>query len=115
MEAVMTGWVRQIVLAAVIGAGAVALLRAQVVRPGDTMQIWEYRSEVVRSAASPATSEQRAETRRLTTGTPDSMLNSYGRNGWELVGMTRREVRVEDTLETETLYVFKRPAESRNR
>jgi len=43
------------------------------------------------------------------------MLNSRGREGWELVAVTRREIRVDDTLQTETLYAFKRSTRSVNR
>ena len=108
----MKRWMLGAGLAGVIVCGAAALVRAQVTRPGDTIQLWEYHTEIVRSAASPA-SDARNENRR--PGSPDAMLNSYGRNAWELVGVTRREIRVDDTLETETLYVFKRPTEARNR
>jgi|SRR5262245_13971449 len=110
----MKGRFLGLILAAGIVLGAVALLRAQVVRPGDTIQLWEYHTEIVRSAASPAPTD-RSGGRRPSNGSPDSMLNSLGRDGWELVGITRREVRVDDTLETETLYVLKRSNESRNR
>jgi hypothetical protein len=44
-------------------------------------------------------------------GKPGRHLNAWARQGWELVGMTRREVRVDDALMTETIYTFKRPAE----
>ncbi|MFL5609192.1 MAG: DUF4177 domain-containing protein [Gemmatimonadaceae bacterium] len=76
---------------------------AQTSRPGDTLQLWEYRTEITR-----------VETRR-DTGTAEAMLNAHGHEGWELVAMTRREVRVEDTLTTETIYTFKRPGRSVNR
>jgi hypothetical protein len=93
---------------------AVGLVRAQAPRPGDTVQLWEYHTEVVRGPASPA-ADSRTETRRGPAGAADSMLNTWGRTGWELVGVTRREVRVDDTLESETFYVFKRPTGVRNR
>jgi hypothetical protein len=58
--------------------------------------------------------ETRPDSRR--EGNPaDSMLNSRGREGWELVAVTRREIRVDDTLQTETLYAFKRSTRSVNR
>jgi hypothetical protein len=38
----------------------------------------------------------------------ESMLNGLGREGWELTTLTRREVRVQDLMQTETTYVFKR-------
>jgi hypothetical protein len=82
--------------------GAVGIF-AQAPRPGDTLQLWEYRTEITR-----------VETRR-DTGSADVMLNAHGREGWELVAMTRREVRVEDTLVTETIFTFKRPGRSVNR
>jgi hypothetical protein len=43
------------------------------------------------------------------------MLNTWGHEGWELVAVTRREVRVDDTIQTETLYAFKRPTRVINR
>jgi hypothetical protein len=43
------------------------------------------------------------------------MLNAWGGEGWELVAVTRREVRVDDTIQTETLYAFKRPTRLVNR
>ena len=33
---------------AILFLGAMAMLRAQVTRPGDTMQLWEYHTEIVR-------------------------------------------------------------------
>jgi hypothetical protein len=84
-----------IAVVATLGLGGAGIF-AQAVRPGDTQQLWEYRTEVMR-----------VETRRE-AGTPDQMLNSLGHQGWELVAMTRREVRIEDTLQTETVYTFKR-------
>jgi hypothetical protein len=82
--------------------GAVGIM-AQTQRPGDTLQLWDYHTEIMRM-----------ETRR-DTGNPDSMLNGFGQQGWELVAITRREVRVDDTLHTETLYTFKRPSRTVNR
>jgi hypothetical protein len=78
---------------AMILLGGVAIL-AQATRPGDTMQLWEYRTEVARDRGGPAA---------------DAMLNARGGEGWELVAVTRREVRVDDTIQTETLYALKRP------
>ena len=91
--------------------GAVAIT-AQTSRPGETMQLWEYRTEITRERGVPA--ETRTDSRREANPT-DSMLNSRGREGWELVAVTRREIRVDDTLQTETLYAFKRPTRSVNR
>ena len=90
---------------AMILLGGVAIL-AQATRPGDTMQLWEYRTEVARDRAVPP--ESRGEPRRG-GGSADAMLNAWGHEGWELVAVTRREVRVDDTIQTETLYAFKRP------
>ena len=90
--------------------GAVAIT-AQTSRPGETMQLWEYRTEITRERGVAA--EPRADSRR--EGGPDSMLNSRGREGWELVAVTRREIRVDDTMQTETLYAFKRSTRSVNR
>jgi hypothetical protein len=84
----------------VLGAGGIL---AQTQRPGDTLQLWDYHTEITRM-----------ETRR-DTGNPDTMLNGLGQQGWELVAITRREVRVDDTLHTETLYTFKRPSRTVNR
>ncbi len=91
-----------VVLFGILILAAVANM-AQTLRPGDTMQLWEYRTEAIR-----------AETRRDTTPA-DAMLNARGQQGWELVAMTRREVRVDDTLHTETIYTFKRLARTVNR
>ena len=91
--------------------GAVAIT-AQTSRPGETMQLWEYRTEITRERGVPV--ETRADSRREGSAA-DSMLNSRGREGWELVAVTRREIRVEDTIQTETLYTFKRSTRSVNR
>lgn len=72
--------------------------KAQAPRPGDTLQLWEYRTEVTR-----------VETRR-DTAPADVMLNARGREGWELIAITRREVRIDDAMQTESLYTFKRPS-----
>ena len=77
------------------------------------MQLWEYRTEVTRDRGVPP--ESRAETRRSAGSAADAMLNGWGDEGWELVGVTRREVRVDDTIQTETLYAFKRPTRVVNR
>ena len=76
------------------------------------MQLWEYRTEITRERGVPA--EPRADSRREGSP-PDSMLNSRGREGWELVAVTRREIRVDDTLQTETFYTFKRLSRTVNR
>src|ERR1043165_1167764 len=89
------------VIATVFLSGAAMLAQTQ--RPGDTLQLWEYRTEITR-----------VETRR-DSGSADAMLNAHGQEGWELVAMTRREVRVEDALMTETIYTFKRPGRTVNR
>jgi hypothetical protein len=93
---------------------AVAALTAQVTRPGDTMQLWEYHTEIVRSQG-PGGTDQRSEASRRGPASSDSMLNSWGRDGWELVGFARREIRVDDVMQTETTYAFKRPTRSVNR
>lgn len=96
---------RALALAFVIASlllGTVGIL-AQTTRPGDTLQLWEYQTEITR-----------VETRR-DAGTADAMLNAHGQQGWELVGMTRREIRVDDSLMTETIYTFKRPSRLVNR
>jgi hypothetical protein len=90
------------ILVAVVVLGAVASM-AQAPRPGDTLQLWDYRTEVVRT-----------ETRREAGGA-DGMLNGLGQQGWELVAVTRREIRIEDTLQTESVYTFKRPGRVINR
>ena len=92
--------------------GAVAIT-AQTSRPGETIQLWEYRTEITRERGVPP--ETRAADSRRDGNPTDSMLNSRGREGWELVAVTRREIRVEDTLQTETLYTFKRATRSVNR
>lgn len=98
---------------AILILGAIAILNAQAARPGETMQLWEYHTEIVRGPG-PGTQDQRGESRRG-GGVSDSMLNSWGRDGWELVGFTRREIRVDDALQTETAYTFKRSTRSVNR
>ena len=100
---------------AILILGAMAILGAQATRPGETMQLWEYHTEIVRGPG-PGTQDQRGESRRGGGGlVSDSMLNSWGRDGWELVGFTRREIRVDDALQTETAYTFKRSTRSVNR
>lgn len=74
-------------------AGAVAI-RAQVDRPGPTYPLWEYHTETGRGIGNQEMSE--------------AALNNLGRQGWELTALTRREIRVQDTMQTETVYVFKR-------
>ncbi len=98
-------------LAATILLTGVVLL-AQASRPGDTMQLWEYRTEITRERGLPP--ESRPESRRG-AGPADAMLNGLGREGWELVAVTRREVRVDDTIQTETLFALKRSTRSINR
>lgn len=81
----------------------VVAIKAQTQRPGDTLQLWDYHTEI-----------SRIETRRE-TGNPDVILNGLGQQGWDLVGVTRREIRVDDSLMTETIYTFKRPSRTVNR
>ena len=90
----------------------VVAITAQTSRPGETIQLWEYRTEITRERGVPVAT--RADSRREGSAA-DSMLNSRGREGWELVAVTRREIRVEDTIQTETLYTFKRSTRSVNR
>lgn len=95
------------VLALMFAVGTLLLgvvaIKAQTQRPGDTLQLWDYHTEITRM-----------ETRR-DTGNPDVMLNGLGQQGWELIAVTRREVRVDDALHTETLYTLKRPSRTVNR
>jgi hypothetical protein len=99
-------------LTAAVVLGGVGML-AQTTRPGDTLQLWDYHTEVTRDRAVPA--ESRGEPGRRGASTADAMLNAWGQQGWELVAVTRREVRVEDTMQTETLYAFKRLSRTVNR
>jgi hypothetical protein len=92
---------------------AAAVLAAQVTRPGDTRQLWEYHTEIVRGQG--PSLDQRAESGRRVAASADVMLNSLGREGWELVGLTRREIRVDDVMHTETTYALKRPLRLVNR
>jgi hypothetical protein len=110
MSAKLVGLFAALGIVAVCAAGA---LRAQTNRPGETLQLWEYHTEMTRGPAT-AAPDQRSEPRRG-AGTSDTMLNSRGREGWELVAVTRREIRVDDMMQTETSYVFKRPVRSINR
>jgi len=96
-----------IVLVATVSLGAVGML-AQT-RPGNTLQLWEYRTEVARERG---IGDVRPEGRREGS---EGMLNSRGNEGWELVAVTRREIRVDDMFQTETVYTFKRPTRSVNR
>ena len=98
---------------AILFLGVIATVRTQVTLPGDTLQLWEYHTEIVRSQGTG--SMERAEAPRRGPASPDAMLNSWGRDGWELVGVSRREIRVEAVMQTETLYAFKRPTRSVNR
>ena len=79
--------------AAIIIAGA-AFVRAQVDRPGPTYPLWEYHTETSRGTGNQELSE--------------GALNVFGRDGWELTALTRREIRVQDSMQTEAVYVFKR-------
>lgn len=94
--------------------GVVAILSAQAVRPGETMQLWEYRTEVTRGPAG-APGDARGDSRRGVGPSSDGTLNALGRDGWELVAVTRREIRVDDVMQTETFYAFKRPTRTVNR
>jgi hypothetical protein len=94
--------------------GAVALLSAQAARPGETIQLWEYHTEATRGPAGSA-GDPRGESRRGAGSSPDGTLNALGRDGWELVAVTRREIRVDDVMQTETFYAFKRPTRTVNR
>jgi hypothetical protein len=85
---------------------AAGILRAQANRPGDTMQLWEYHTEIVRSPG-PGTMDSRPGGAMRGAGA-DAMLNARGSDGWELVALARREIRVDDAMHTETLYAFKR-------
>ena len=106
---------RVLVLVAVVGTlglSGVAMV-AQTTRPGDTLQLWEYRTEITRDRGVPP--EARGDARRGVATATDAMLNSWGGEGWELVAVTRRDVRIDDTIQTETLFAFKRPTRSVNR
>lgn len=81
-------------LAVVLVVAGAVLIRAQVIAPGPTYPLWEYRTETTRGIGPQEVSE--------------SMLNGLGREGWELTTLTRREVRVQDVMQTETIYVFRR-------
>ena len=96
-----------VALAAVTLLGGIAVA-AQALRPGDTLQLWEYRTEITRERGTPPESRRGA-------GSADAMLNGLSREGWELVAVTRREVRVDDTTQTETLFALKRSTRSVNR
>ena len=43
------------------------------------------------------------------------MLNTQAQDGWELIAEARPEIRVDDTLQTETSDTFKRPTRTVNR
>ncbi len=104
-----------LVLAALVttfGLGGVAMV-AQTTRPGDTLQLWEYRTEVTRDRG--VSAEARGDARHGVATATDAVLNKWGTEGWELVAVTRRDVRIDDTIQTETLYAFKRPTRTVNR
>ena len=88
----MRRWIVFAIAVVAVVAGVVA--SGQVDRPGPTYQLWEYHTE---SARGPGNQEM-----------PESALNTLGRQGWELTALTRREIRVQDSMQTETVYVFKR-------
>jgi hypothetical protein len=83
-----------LVFAAIVTILGAVLVRAQVDRPGPTYPLWEYRTELLRGAGA--------------QDLPETALNEMGRQGWELTALTRREVRVQDSMQTEAVYVFKR-------
>jgi len=97
-----------IALVTTVVLGGVGMI-AQTRTPGETLQLWEYRTEITRDRG------VLPEPRRGGGSALDVTLNSLGNEGWELVGVTRREIRVDDTIQTETLYAFKRPTRSVNR
>ena len=66
-------------------------------RPGPTIARFEYR--VVRMA-DPVTSDSTLQV---------SGLTQLGRDGWELVGVTRRQVQLHAELQTETVFYLKKP------
>jgi hypothetical protein len=101
-----TKLLRVLLVIAVGLLGAVAILSAQAVRPGETIQLWEYHTEATRA---PASDDARGP------GSADGMLTALGRHGWELVTVTRREIRVGDGMQTETFYAFKRLTRTVNR
>ncbi|HEX6972949.1 MAG TPA: hypothetical protein VF147_01025 [Vicinamibacterales bacterium] len=82
------------VFAALVTIAGAVFVRAQVDRPGPTYPLWEYRTELLRGPGMQDMSE--------------ATLNDMGRQGWELTALTRREIRVQDSMQTETVYVFKR-------
>ena len=97
-----------IALVTTVVLGGVGMI-AQTRTPGETLQLWEYRTEVTRDRGA------LPEPRHGGGSALDVMLNSRGNEGWELVAVTRREVRVDDTIQTEMLYAFKRHTRSVNR
>lgn len=81
-------------LASAFALIAAGFLGAQVSQPGPTYPLWEYRTETNRGTGNQELSQ--------------AALNALGREGWELTALTRREVRVQDLMQTEAVYVFKR-------
>lgn len=88
----------QLLLALTAFVGTVAFVTAKQDRPGPTIARWEYR--VVR-LADPVTQDA--------TPMQAGGLNPLGRDGWELVGVTRRQIQVQSELQTETIFYFKKP------
>jgi hypothetical protein len=88
----------QLLLTVAAFVGTAAFVTARQDRPGATIARWEYR--VVRMA-DPVTMDA--------TPMQAGGLNPIGREGWELVGVTRRQIQVHAELQTETIFYFKKP------
>jgi hypothetical protein len=76
---------------------AVTFVNAWQDRPGPTIARFEY--QVVRMA-DPVTQDTALQVGGLT---------QLGREGWELVGVTRRQIQVHSELQTETVFYLKKP------
>jgi hypothetical protein len=88
----------QVLLALTALVGTAAFVTAKQDRPGPTIARWEYR--VVRMAE-PVTQDA--------TPMQAGGLTPLGREGWELVGVTLRQIQVHAELQTETIFYLKKP------
>ncbi len=97
-----------LVMTGITVATAVVVAR-QASHPGATVTLWEYQTEVRRGPAQAEATRGSDGSRGGLSEMSDGALNALGREGWELTGLTRREIRAGDQMQTETVYVFRRP------
>jgi hypothetical protein len=84
-----------VMLVALVATVTVLAARRQD-RPGPTIARWEFR--VLRMADSVT----------VDANLPTAELTRLGHEGWDLVGVTRRQIQVQAELQTETVFYMKR-------